>query len=330
MSAELNTKLFKEAAFRHGFDHCGIARALPLDEDARRLERWLKQGMHGTMKYMEHHFELRIDPSKLVPGARSVVTFLKNYYPEEVIHSEAMISKYAYGKDYHEVIRAHLQQMLAELQGEIGQFNGRGFVDSAPVLERSWALKSGLGWIGKNGNLINRQSGSFFFIATLIIDLDLMYDDPFAGDFCGTCRRCIEACPTEAILPDKTVNGSRCISYFTIELKEAIIPDEMKGKFQNWMFGCDTCQDVCPWNRFSTPHREPEFQPLPELIDLANGGWARLTEEGFKKIFRHSPLKRSKFKGIQRNLRFLEVIPVAPGNTEAASTISPVCDSKSP
>ncbi len=293
-------------ALRNGFDFCGIAKAQPLDDDARRLEKWLQQGMHGNMQYMENHFDLRVDPSKLVPGAKSVITLLKNYFPQQTISQENKISKYAYGKDYHEVIKAHLKKMIFEMQEKIGHFNGRGFVDSAPVLERTWAEKSGLGWIGKNGNLINKQSGSFFFIATLITDLQLNFDEPFAKDFCGTCTKCIDACPTEAILPNKTVNGSKCISYFTIELKEEIIPEEMKGKFGNWMFGCDVCQDVCPWNRFSKPHNEEAFSPIPEVLNLSTKEWEELSEEAFKKIFKNSPLSRSKHKGIQRNIKFLK------------------------
>jgi epoxyqueuosine reductase len=301
-----HTILVKQAAAAHGFDYCGIAKAELLSDDARRLEQWLKQGMHGGMKYMENHFDLRIDPRKLVPGARSVITVLKNYYPSQQINSDAKISKYAYGNDYHEVIKASLKEMMQELQKSIGAFNGRGFVDSAPVLERSWAQKSGLGWLGRNGNLITKQTGSFFFIASLIVDLELEYDDPFAKDFCGTCRKCIDACPTDAILPDKTINGSKCISYFTIELKDELIPEEMKGKFGDWMFGCDVCQDVCPWNRFSNPHNEQAFQPLPELLNLTTSQWEELSEEAFRKIFRNSPLSRSKYKGIQRNIRFLK------------------------
>ncbi len=303
------TQQVKELARVFGFDQCGIAKAVRLDEDARRLERWLGQGMHGQMAYMANHFDLRVDPSRLVPGAKSVITLLKNYYPEKPIESEWKVSKYAYGKDYHEVIRTSLNGMMAELRSRIGQFEGRGFVDSAPVLERSWAQRSGLGWIGKNGNLITKGSGSFFFIATLITDLDLDYDDPFAKDYCGSCNRCVEACPTGAILPDKTINGSQCISYFTIELKEEIIPSEMNGKFANWMFGCDTCQDVCPWNRFSQPHGEAGFQPLPELMNLKSGEWEALTEEAFNRVFRNSPLRRTKHRGIQRNLRFLKGEP---------------------
>jgi epoxyqueuosine reductase len=300
------SRLVKEMAVQYGFDYCGIAKAVPLDEDARRLENWLHQGMHADMQYMENYFDLRIDPSKLVPGARSVITLLKNYYPAEIPEQELKISKYAYGKDYHEVIRPQLRSMISELQDKIGQFNGRGFVDSAPVLERAWARKSGLGWIGKNGNLINKQSGSFFFIATLITDIDLDYDDPLAKDYCGSCTKCIDACPTEAILPGKVINGSKCISYFTIELKDEIIPSEMKGRFSNWMFGCDICQDVCPWNRFSHPHNEEAFAPFPEILNLSTKEWEELSEEMFRKIFKFSPLSRSKHKGIQRNIRFLK------------------------
>lgn len=303
---EKNTKLIKQLTQQYGFDYCGIAKAEPLDEDARRLEAWLNKGLHGKMQYMENHFDLRIDPSKLVPGAKSVITLLKNYYPEKSPKEPYGISKYALGKDYHTVIKNQLKSMMEEMQDKIGKFSGRGFVDSAPVLERSWAQKSGLGWIGRNGNLITKDSGSFFFIATLITDLDLAYDDAFAKDYCGSCRRCIDACPTEAILPDKVINGSKCISYFTIELKEEIIPDEMKGKFDNWMFGCDICQDVCPWNRFSKPHSENEFTALPEILNFSTNDWEALSEEAFKKIFKHSPLSRAKLKGIQRNIKFLK------------------------
>lgn len=258
------------------------------------------------MKYMENYFDLRVDPTKLVPGAKSVITLLKNYYPSQEIFSENKISKYAYGKDYHEVIKGSVKKMIAALQEKIGAFHGRGFVDSAPVLERSWAQQSGLGWIGRNGNLITKQNGSFFFIATLIVDVEFNYDDPFAKDFCGSCSKCVDACPTEAIMPGKTINGSKCISYFTIELKDEIIPEEMKGKFQNWMFGCDVCQDVCPWNRFSKPHNENAFQPLPEILNFSTKEWEELSEEAFKKVFKNSALSRARYKGIKRNLRFLK------------------------
>lgn len=300
------SKFIKDTALRLGFDFCGIAASQKLDDDAFVLEKWLNKGMHGSMHYMENHFDLRIDPSRLVPGAKSVITFLKNYYPAQQQDVEApKISKYAFGQDYHEVIRSHMNELLQVLREKFGEINGRGFVDSAPVLERTWAQKSGLGWVGKNGNLIHKQAGSFFFIATLITDLSLEYDEPYVKDFCGTCTRCIDECPTQAILPNKTINGSQCISYFTIELKE-LIPDEMKGKFDNWMFGCDTCQDVCPWNRFSTPHKEAGFEPVKEILNLTTQEWESMTEEQFKKTFKDSPLKRSKWKGIQRNLKFIK------------------------
>lgn len=258
------------------------------------------------MKYMENHFEMRVDPSKLVPGAKSVITLLLNYFPaEQQVPGTYKISKYAYGNDYHEVIRTKLRTLLQMMNEEIGEVNGRGFVDSAPVLERSWAQRSGAGWIGKSGNLINRQGGSFFFIATLITDLELEYDDTFAKDYCGSCTKCIESCPTDAIMDNRVVDGSRCISYYTIELKEMLIPDEMRGKFDNWMFGCDVCQDVCPWNRFAQPTAEPGFEPLREVLNLGTKEWEDLTEERFKKLFRNSPLKRAKFEGIKRNIKFL-------------------------
>ena len=301
-----HTQLIKKTAQSLGFEHCGIARAMSLAEDARRLEQWLKNGFQGGMQYMENHFDLRIDPARLVPGARSVITLLQNYYPEKTQATGTPgISKYAYGKDYHEVIKAKLKQLLQEIKNKIGDIQGRGFVDSAPVLERTWAQRSGLGWVGKNGNLINKESGSFYFIATLITDLELEYDDPFAKDYCGTCTKCIDACPTDAILPGKVIDGSRCISYFTIELKELLIPENMKGKFENWAFGCDTCQDVCPWNRFSRPHREKDFEPIPAILNLSTQDWLDMTEENFREVFRHSALKRAKFQGIQRNLRFI-------------------------
>ena len=297
----------KQQACLLGFDYCGIAKAQMLDDDARRLENWLNTNMHGQMKYMENYFDLRVDPAKLVPGAKSVITLLKNYFPSQQQQpGTPKISKYAYGKDYHEVIRSQIKTLLQLMQDEIGEIHGRGFVDSAPVLERSWAQRSGLGWIGKNGNLLTKESGSFFFIATLITDLELEYDDPFAKDFCGNCTRCLDACPTDAILPGKVVNGSKCISYYTIELKDSLIPGEMKGKFNDWAFGCDVCQDVCPWNRFSKPNDEPEFTPIPEVLNLATNEWEQMTEESFKKIFKHSPISRTKWKGIQRNLQFIK------------------------
>ena len=302
-----NTSFIKQTAHQLGFSYCGIAKAEKLDEDARRLEAWLKQDMHGSMQYMENHFELRIDPRKLVPGAKSVITLLQNYFPAHEQSINALrIAKYAFGKDYHDVIRAKLKKLLLTLNKNIGEIQGRGFVDSAPVLERTWAVKSGAGWIGKNGNMINKQSGSFYFIATLIVDIELVYDDPFAKDFCGTCRKCIDACPTDAILDNKIVDGSKCISYFTIELKDALIPGEMKGKFDNWFFGCDTCQDVCPWNRFSSANQEINFTPIPEILNLSTKEWEAMSEDAFKEIFKDSPLKRSKYEGIKRNLSFIK------------------------
>ena len=305
-----HTRFIKETALSLGFTHCGIAKAAPLDEDARRLEKWLHAGMHGSMQYLENHFDLRIDPSKLVPGAKSVITLTQNYFtPKKQPADSPKISTYAYGTDYHFVIKEKLNKLLEAIQQKAGDIVGRGFVDSAPVLERTWAQKSGAGWIGKNGNLISKKDGSFFFIATLIVDLPLIYDDPFAKDFCGSCTKCIDACPTDAILPDKTIAGNKCISYFTIELKDAIIPSEMKGKFDNWMFGCDTCQDVCPWNRVSKQHVEPGFTANTAIETFGTNEWNNLTKEGFKTVFKNSPLQRSKFEGITRNLEFIEAIP---------------------
>lgn len=308
MNREKYTYYIKDAAKKLGFHYCGIAKAVKLDDDARRLESWLQQGLHGKMQYMENYFDLRIDPCKLVPGAKSVITLLLNYFPSEQRNTAApKISKYAYGKDYHEVIREKLNMFLQSIKQNIGEVNGRGFVDSAPVLERSWAVRSGAGWIGKNGNLITKEQGSYFFIATLIVDIELTYDDVFAKDYCGSCNRCIDACPTNAIRDNKVIDGSRCISYFTIELKDEIIPNELQGKFENWMFGCDICQDVCPWNRFSKPTNEIAFTPIPEILNLSTAEWENIAEEGFKKIFKSSPLKRTKFKGIQRNLKFIKL-----------------------
>ena len=306
MSFIQHTTTIRSIAAQLGFDYCGIAKAEVLDEDARKLESWLKNGFNGSMQYMENYFDLRIDPRKLFPGAKSVITLLKNYYPSE--HQVAdipKISMYAYGNDYHEVIKKQLKHFLQLIQEQIGAVNGRGFVDSAPVLERAWAVKSGLGWVGKNGNVITKKSGSYFFIATLIIDLELMYDSPFAKDYCGTCRNCVDACPTDAILENKVVDGSKCISYYTIELKDMMMPSSAEGKMDNWMFGCDTCMDVCPWNRFAKPHKEEAFKPIPAILNFTRSDWEEMTEESFKEIFRHSPLKRSKWQGIKRNLKAL-------------------------
>ena len=307
MITATNTQIVKQTATLLGFDFCGIATAGFLDDDARRLETWLSKGMHGNMQYMEKHFDMRTNPSKLVPGAKSVITLLLNYFPESFQNTDSpKIAKYAYGNDYHEVIREKLNHFLFLLRQQIGEINGRGFVDSAPVLERSWAQKSGLGWIGKNGNLINKKQGSFFFIASLITDLALNADEAGIKDYCGTCTRCIDECPTDAILPDKIVDGSKCISYFTIELKDALIPEKMKGTFDNWLFGCDVCQDVCPWNSFSKKNNVNEFDATNEVLHFTKKDWEEITEEKFKIIFKNSPLKRSKYAGIKRNLQFLK------------------------
>jgi epoxyqueuosine reductase len=306
ITANNHTLFIKQTAADLGFDFCGISKAVFLNEDARRLETWLQKGMHGNMQYMENHFDLRVDPSKLVPGARSVITLLLNYFPEKKQSPKSpKLAKYAYGEDYHDVIREKLKLLIKSIKLNIGEVNGRGFVDSAPVLERTWAQKSGLGWIGKNGNLISKQQGSFFFIATLIIDLTLTYDDEFAKDYCGTCTKCIDGCPTDAILPGKVVDGSKCISYFTIELKDALIPEKMKGSFDDWIFGCDVCQDVCPWNRFARPANEIKFTPVPEILNFSTSDWESLTEESFRIIFKDSPVKRAKYNGIKRNLQFI-------------------------
>lgn len=307
MTDKNHTSFIKSIARQLNFDYCGIAKAEFLNEDARRLEAWLNNGFNGKMQYMENHFDLRVDPSKLIPGAKSVITLMKNYYPSGSQNNDTpKISKYAFGNDYHEVIKSKLNEFLFLIREKIGDVNGRGFVDSAPVLERAWATRSGLGWIGKNGNLISKQSGSFFFIATLIVDIKLLYDDPFLKDYCGSCKRCIEACPTDAILENKVIDGSKCISYFTIELKDTLIPPEMSGKFDNWMFGCDVCQDVCPWNRFSKENKEINFTPIPEILNLTTKEWEDMSEESFKQIFKSSPLKRAKYQGIQRNLKFIK------------------------
>lgn len=286
-----------------GFSFCGIARASFLEEEAPLLERWLKQGMHGQMQYMENYFDLRLDPTKLQPGAKSVISLLLNYYPEEKQDTEShyAISKYAYGRDYHKVIQKKLKEFLNFIRENIGEVDGRAFVDSAPVMDKAWAKRSGLGWIGKHSNLINKQQGSFFFIAELIIDLELEYDQPLAKDYCGSCTRCIDECPTDAIIAPQVVDGSRCISYLTIELKEKI-PTDLQPQMGNWVFGCDICQDVCPWNRFSKPHSSDNFKPLPGLLDMQQGDWEEITEEIFDKVFNGSAVKRTKFEGLKRNI----------------------------
>jgi epoxyqueuosine reductase len=304
LNIKIYTQLIKSEAKRLGFLSCGISKAGFLEQEAPRLEHWLKKQMNGQMAYMENHFDKRLDPTLLVDGAKSVVSLLLNYYPSEFQNQESFhISKYAYGQDYHFVIKEKLNELLIAIQSNIGEVSGRAFVDSAPVLDRAWAAKSGLGWIGKNGNLITQKVGSFYFIAELIIDLELEYDNA-TTDHCGTCNACIDACPTQAIVAPHIVDGSKCISYFTIELKENI-PQEMKGKFNDWAFGCDVCQDVCPWNKFSKPHNEPLFDPNPEMLSMSKKDWKEITEETFKTVFKNSPLKRAKFDGLKRNIDFL-------------------------
>ena len=299
------SQFIKDEAKRLGFLSCGISKAGFLEEEAPRLEKWLKNNAHGEMRYMENHFDKRLDPTKLVEGSKSVVSLLLNYYPSEIQNAESYkLSKYAYGTDYHFVIKDKLKQLLHSIQDEIGEVHGRAFVDSAPVLDKAWAAKSGLGWIGKHSNLLTQQVGSFYFIAELIIDLDLEYDQA-TTDHCGTCTACIDACPTEAITEPYVVDGGKCISYFTIELKENI-PSEFKNQFDDWMFGCDICQDVCPWNRFSKAHSEPLFNPHPELLDMSKKDWEEITKDTFNKVFKKSAVKRTKFEGLQRNITFLK------------------------
>ena len=298
--------MIKTEAKRLGFLSCGISKAEFLEEEAPRLENWLKNNMHGKMQYMENHFDKRLDPTLLVEGSKSVISLLLNYFPseEQTDKTAPKISKYAYGTDYHFVIKDKLKQLLHFIQDEIGDVHGRAFVDSAPVLDKAWAAKSGLGWIGKHSNLLTQQVGSFYFIAELIVDLDLEYDSA-TTNHCGSCTACIDACPTEAITQPYVVDGSKCISYFTIELKENI-PTEFKGKMDDWMFGCDVCQDVCPWNRFSKPHSQPLFNPHPELLSLTKKDWEEITEDTFKKVFKNSAVKRTKFSGLKRNIDFLK------------------------
>lgn len=311
--ADKNSATIKRHAAALGFAYCGITKAGFLEEEAPKLEAWLNQNYHGEMAYMANHFDKRLDPTKLVEGAKIVVSLVYNYYPKERLpegDQDYKIAKYAYGKDYHFVIKDKLKALLNGLKEEIGDIEGRAFVDSAPVMERQWAQKSGLGWQGKNSLLLNRQMGSFFFLAELVIDLDATPDPPMVKDYCGSCTRCIDACPTDAIVQPGVVDGSRCISYFTIELKNEL-PSGMKGKFDNWMFGCDICQDVCPWNRFAKPHDEAEFSPHPDLKEMNKQDWQEITRETFNKVFQKSAVKRTKLEGLQRNIRFLE------GNSES-------------
>ncbi len=304
------SQLIKDEALRLGFMQCGIAKATFLEEEAPRLEAWLKNEHHGQMGYMENHFDKRLDPRLLVDDAKSVISLTLNYFPEE---SQAdpdapKISKYAYGTDYHTVIKEKLFLLLSFIEEHIGAVNGRAFVDSAPVLDRAWAKRSGIGWVGKNSNIISKKSGSFFFLAELIVDLELEYDAPFATDHCGTCTKCIDACPTDAILNPFIIDANKCISYLTIELKEEI-PQSFDDKMENWMFGCDICQDVCPWNRFSVPHSEPQFKPRENLLEMKREDWLDITEDVFKQIFKNSAVKRTKFKGLTRNINFIKRLP---------------------
>ncbi|MCU0389484.1 MAG: tRNA epoxyqueuosine(34) reductase QueG [Thermoflexibacter sp.] len=299
------TTFIKQKAKELGFDFCGISKATFLEEEAPRLEQWLNQQMHGKMSYMANHFDKRLDPRLLVPDAKSVISLLYNYYPKKVIlHTDETlkISKYAYGTDYHFVIKDKLKDFFSHIQASIGEVHGRVFVDSAPVMDKAWAAKSGIGWIGKHSNLLNREMGSFFFVAEIILDLELEYDAP-TKDYCGTCTRCIDACPTDAIVSPYVVDGSKCISYLTIELKEEI-PSDYKGKFENWIFGCDICQDVCPWNKFSKPHQESQFEPNEELSKMTKNGWKDITEEVFRNIFKKSAVQRTKLMGLKRNINF--------------------------
>lgn len=298
--------LIKKEAKRLGFLSCGISKAEFLEQEAPRLEKWLKNNMHGKMHYMENHFDKRLDPTKLVEGSKSVVSLLLNYYPSKEQHDKSApkISKYAYGTDYHFVIKNKLKSLLHFIQENVGDVHGRVFVDSAPVLDKVWAARSGLGWIGKHTNLLTQQVGSFYFIAELIVDLDLEYDTP-TTNHCGTCTACIDACPTDAIIEPYLLDGSKCISYVTIELKDNI-PAEFKGRFENWMFGCDVCQDVCPWNHFSKPHNEPLFDPNPEILSMTKNDWEDITEDVFNQLFKNSAVKRTKFSGLKRNINFLK------------------------
>jgi epoxyqueuosine reductase len=305
---ERYARIIKQQAKALGFDYCGIAKAEFLEVEAPRLEAWLNKNYHGQMAYMANHFDKRLDPRLLVEGAKAVVSLVYNYYPEERLPDgpdDLKIAKYAYGQDYHQVIKDKLTEFLENLRLEIGEINGRAFVDSAPVMERQWAQKAGIGWLGKNSLLLTRKMGSFFFLAELIIDLEVSYDEPMVKDYCGTCTKCIDACPTDAIVGNGVIDGSRCISYFTIELKDAL-PVEMKGKFANWMFGCDICQDVCPWNRFSKPHQEEKFLPNPELREMDTNAWLEITEETFRKVFPKSAVKRTKITGLKRTIDFLK------------------------
>ncbi|MGA9211245.1 tRNA epoxyqueuosine(34) reductase QueG [Kaistella sp.] len=310
-SQEKYSNLIKAKAKKFGFQNCGISRADFLEEDAKPFESWLNKNYHGEMSYMGNYFDKRLDPRLLVEGSKSVISLSYNYFPEEDLFGldQLKISKYAYGEDYHEIIKEILREMVAELQEEIGDFECRIFTDSAPILERSWARKSGIGWVGKNANLITKQTGSFYFLAEIICDLELQ-EDYSTKDHCGSCRKCIDACPTDAIVSEKVIDGSKCISYATIELKNEI-PESFKNKMEDWMFGCDICQDVCPWNRFSKPHQQEKFKPNSMLKNTTKLEWQELSQELFSEMFRKSPVKRTKFTGLKRNIEFLTVSKIS-------------------
>jgi epoxyqueuosine reductase len=306
MNKQKYTQLIKQKAKELGFEEIGISKAEFLEEEAPRLENWLNQNMHGEMSYLANHFDKRLDPTKLVPGAKSVISLSYNYYTDQELKSDSYkLSKYAFGRDYHKVVKKKLKILTQFIQEEIGEIDGRAFVDSAPVMEKAWAKKSGLGWIGKNSLMLTKGKGSYFFLSELIIDLELEYDNPYTKDYCGTCTKCIDACPTDAIFEPYQVDASKCISYFTIELKEEI-PQEMKGKFEDWIFGCDICQDVCPINSRAKVHKQPDFAPRDGLLDMSKKDWKEITEEVFEKLFFATPVNRTKFKGLKRNIEFLK------------------------
>ena len=307
MNKSTLTNRIKTYAKQIGFDSCGVAKAESLDAEARILEAWLNQNLHGKMRYMENHFEKRIDPRKLVEGAKSVISLSYNYFTgkKQLDDTAPKLAMYAMGEDYHTVVKDKLQLVYNFIETEVGQITGRCFVDSAPVLEKAWAQRSGVGWLGKNSNILTKRQGSFFFLAEIILDVELDYDSP-VKDYCGTCTKCIDACPTDAIYEPYKVDGSKCISYFTIELKDEILPEDYKGKFENWMFGCDICQQVCPINSQSHQHHEPRFEAKPELLEMNKIDWEGLNAETFKRLFQHSAVKRTKFKGLSRNITFLK------------------------
>jgi len=306
MNSEKATALIRRTSEDLGFHAVGISKAEYMDEEARRLESWLTNDYHGKMSYMTNHFDKRVDPTKLVPGAKSVISLAYNYY-NPIVQTDATaprISMYAYGEDYHKVIKDKLFSLVDRIREDVGDVNGRCFVDSAPVLERDWARRGGLGWVGKHTLLLSKQKGSYFFLAELIIDLELEYDHP-VSDHCGTCTRCIDACPTDAISPTGYVlDASKCISYLTIELRDDI-PGEYQDKMEGWMFGCDICQEVCPWNRFSTRHSEPAFEPKSQLIEMDRQEWLEISEDVFKNLFQKSAVTRAKYAGLKRNIAFL-------------------------